>query len=217
MSSKRGLPKLPKHGALLLIGGRLPNRTSLLELASGFRPIVAADGAGLVAVGRGLIPNVVIGDLDSVGPRRATLQRHGVQIIERPSQEENDFEKGLHWLIEQGETVVTVMGISGGLVDHTLNNFSIVAKFAHRLQLQFVDERSLGIVVVGNLEWATTPGQRISIIPLPSALLTTTGLRWELANEQLAIGQREGGSNKAIGDWIRVEVHQGVAAVVVGG
>lgn len=204
-----------KQSTLLLLNGKLPAREQLQTLAAGFRQVVAADGAGLVAVDSGLIPDVVIGDLDSVGTQRTNLEQLGVRVMERPNQEENDFEKGLSWLIEQGETSVTVLGIAGGMIDHTLNNFSILAKFAHRLQLQFLDEQSIGIIVVDSMEFPATPGLRVSLIPLPFATVTTTGLAWALANEQLAIGKREGASNVAIADRVSVTVHHGVIAVII--
>lgn len=206
-----------ERGTLLLLNGQLPPATRLQSLSARFRQVVAADGAGVVAVNNGVIPDVLIGDLDSVGTQRANLEQLGVTVIERPSQEENDFEKALNWLIDHGETSVTVVGVGGGMIDHTVNNFSILAKFAHRLQLRFLDEESIGIVVVGDTQFPAVPGLRVSILPLPAATITTTGLAWELTNQQLAIGQREGASNMAIADVVCVRVHDGVAVVVVAG
>lgn len=207
--------KYLEQSTLLLLHGRLPAKEDLQILANRFRQIVATDGAGLVAVSNGLIPDVVIGDLDSIGAQRAKLEQLGVTVIECSSQEENDFEKGLNWLIEQGENRVTIAGIAGGMIDHTLNNFSILAKFAHRLELRFVDETSIGIIVVSHIEFLTAPGTRISMIPLPTASLTTVGLAWELHNEQLSIGRREGASNNANADQVSITVHQGVVAVII--
>ncbi len=206
-----------EQGTLLLLNGQLPPAPQLQSLSARFRRVVAADGAAVAAVKNGVTPDAVIGDLDSVGGQRTNLEELGVTVIERPSQEENDFEKSLKWLIEQGETTVTIAGIGGGMIDHTLNNFSIVAKFAHQLQLRFLHEGSVGIVVVGDAQIPAVPGLRVSIIPLPAATITTIGLAWELSNQQLAIGQREGASNMAVANLVSVRVHHGVAAVVVGG
>ena len=206
-----------EQGTLLLLNGQLPPAPQLQSLSARFRRVVAADGAAVAAVENGVTPDAVIGDLDSVGGQRTNLEELGVTVIERPSQEENDFEKSLKWLIEQGETTVTIAGIGGGMIDHTLNNFSIVAKFAHKLQLRFLHEGSVGTVVVGDAPIPAVPGLRVSIIPLPAATITTIGLAWELSNQQLAIGQREGASNMAVANLVSVRVHHGVAAVVVAG
>lgn len=194
--------------ALLIINGELPSTPLIARLAGEAEIVVATDGAGLRLIERGIVPDVVIGDLDSLGARRAMLPA-SVSVLERPSQEENDFEKGLRWLMERGSREVTVIGHAGGMIDHTLNNFSIVARYASKVILRLVDDSSIGYVVERKLALDTLPGQRISLIPLPSARLTTAGLRWELREEMLALGAREGASNAATGTSVLVTIAEG--------
>jgi thiamine pyrophosphokinase len=98
-------------------------------------------------------------------------------------------------------------------VDHTLNNFSILPKFANTMRLSLRDAASVAYLVPDTITLETSPGDRISLIPLPSAIISTSGLAWPLRNELLAIGIREGISNEATGPKADVRVSEGMVLV----
>lgn len=200
--------------ALLVLAGILPERSTLLELRARHALLVAADGAAIALDALGIVPDVVIGDLDSIGELRSRLADSGVMVIEELGQETNDFEKALNWIADRGLTRVTIVGIDGGMIDHTLNNFSVLAKHAGHLSLEIRSGEALGWAVTDRIELACAPDERISLIPLPSARVTTRGLAWELSASMLAIGAVEGASNRALGDRVVVDVHEGTILVV---
>jgi thiamine pyrophosphokinase len=206
-------PALYAGGALLVLDGELPAAGFIRELRRGHGPLVAADGAGLRLDAMGIAPEVVIGDLDTIGEKRGLLEEKGAIVIEDRSQETNDFEKGLAWIVARGSAAATVVGIGGGMADHAFNNFSVLAKFARALRLQLRDERSAAYAVPDALLLAARPGDRISLLPLPSARLATSGLVWDLHDESLALGVREGASNRAEGSEVTIRVAEGLILV----
>lgn len=200
--------------ALLALDGELPSAGLIARLGGESHIVVAADGAALRLLERDIVPDVVIGDLDTLGLDRNKFSAPRSIVIERPDQDRNDFEKALLWLLDEGYDTVTVIGHAGGMVDHTLNNFSIVARFASRIELLLRDDRSTGYAIRGHIELATRPGERISLIPLPTARLKTEGLRWELDRETLGIGEREGASNLATGEHVAMTTLEGCVLLV---
>jgi thiamine pyrophosphokinase len=206
-------PQAYAGGVLLALDGLLPGAAFIQRLRPHHTLLVAADGAALKLRERGILPDVVIGDLDSVGDFREVLIAEGVEVIEEPSQELNDFEKGLRWVIARGELSATVIGIGGGMTDHALNNFSVLARYARSIRLSVRDEESIGYAVHDAIVLNASPGDRLSLIPLPRARLTTTGLVWELDDEVLGFGEREGGSNRAAERIVTVRVTEGVVLV----
>jgi thiamine pyrophosphokinase len=200
-------------GVLLALDGILPDTELIAELRTRHSILVAADGAALALRKRGILSDVVIGDLDSVGEMGGTLAADGAEIIEIANQEQNDFEKALLWGIERGERAVTIIGMGGGMVDHALNNFSVLARYARRLRLSVHDDISTAWAVSDSLEFTATAGNRVSLIPLPQVRLTTSGLVWQLDNEVLAIGEREGASNRAAADNVTVQVSEGLVMI----
>jgi thiamine pyrophosphokinase len=202
------------RGTLLALDGDLPAPEFIASLRDLYTAVVAADGAALALLRMEIHPDVVIGDLDGIGAEREALERAGAIVIEEPDQESGDLEKALRWIIARGENRIDIIGASGGMSDHTLNNFSILARYAPQLTLRILEQECTTWLATGRLELATSAGDRISLIPLPTALLSTTGLQWELRNERLAIGEREGASNRATAGVVTIDVSKGVVAVM---
>ena len=199
---------------LLVLDGELPPPEQLADLCTYHSPLIAADGAALQLQHAGICPDIIIGDLDVMQAHLNDPFFAEATIIRRPDQHDYDGAKALQWVCDEGHRGVTVIGSSGGMVDHILNNFSLFARFGHRLTiiLQFTD--CVGYIVTSDLELTTQPDERISLIPLPTARLTTRGLAWNLYKEQLEFGQREGTSNTATGTDTSVQVHDGILAVI---
>ncbi len=204
----------PRTGTpLLVLDGALPPRNQLAQICAQHSLIVAADGAALQLRDCEICPDVIIGDFDSVGPNLHDAFFAPAIFLERPDQNEYDGAKALQWLVEQGYSQTTILGSSGGMIDHVLNNFSLLARFADRLSITLQYPDSIGYIAGSTLHLKTTPNERISLIPLPYARLTTTGLAWNLNSEELAFGKREGASNKSIGAEASVEVIEGVVGI----
>ena len=74
----------PAHyagGALLVLDGDLPAAGFIRGLLGEHSLLVAADGAGLRLHAMGIVPEVVIGDLDTIGEKRGLLQEKGAIVL----------------------------------------------------------------------------------------------------------------------------------------
>jgi thiamine pyrophosphokinase len=198
---------------VIVANGELPATSILAAVISDKSRVIACDGAANALASRGIRCQVIIGDLDSLGAGRAMFEAHGTSIVHEPDQDSNDLEKALTWIWNGGATDACIVGAGGGMYDHALSNFSVIARWAPRLRLAIVEERGLGFIVPDRAHMLTESGDRVSLVPLPTATITTHGLRWELSNEELSMGIREGASNQAISDFVYVVVHSGVVAI----
>lgn len=178
-----------------------------------FDAIVAADGGAEKAVKYGLIPDVIIGDLDSLSTK--FIKKHpNIKIIEKPSQELNDLEKSLLYCKEQGALRIIALGITGGRIDHTLNNFSVLAKYCAAFNIKIFNENATIKLVQKELLTFCQPGQTISLIPLGCVKgIKTQGLKYPLNNETLQLGVREGASNTATQKDVHISVENGTLLV----
>lgn len=205
----------PPSSVLLVLGGEIPRREQVDSLLHEAMIIVAADAGALALDSIGVLPQVVIGDLDSLGPRVAEFQRRGVEVVRVENQDETDFEKSLRWILEAEYTDVTIIGCSGGLIDHSLNNFSVLGRWGSRLQMRVIDQETIGHVVTKEISLRLAIATRLSLIGLPEATVTTSGLAWELQRETLRFGLRDGVSNKSTAEHVTIAVTDGVLLVVV--
>jgi thiamine pyrophosphokinase len=171
-------------------------------------PVIAADGAANRLAEIGIIPDFIIGDMDSFNGDDTVVFQNSV-ILSNPDQETNDFEKILRFAIEKKYSRMLVAGFHGGELEHTLNNWSVFIRFARLLNLCIYDKDRYGIVANSSLRLQTKLNEIISIIPQPEAVITTHNLRWALTKEQLRLGSREGARNRATTDEISIEIHSG--------
>ena len=105
------------YRALLIGNGEQLAPRVLQSLAKQADYILAADGGADKALACGVMPNGVIGDLDSLSPRTQKLLKD--RILHVPTQENTDLEKAILWLKKHHFTHVTLAGFVGDRWDFT--------------------------------------------------------------------------------------------------
>lgn len=193
--------------AVIALNGVLPDRTVFNRIAE--LPLIAADGAANTLVADTIVPEFVVGDLDSVTPQTLRAVDGISEVVVNPNQDTTDFEKTLLFAEEQLWNNLLVVGIHGGDLEHTLNNWSVLMRHAPRLHITVLDQERYGIPIFHDFNVTLKPTEQVSIIPQPTVRITTGGLQWELNNEVLSLGEREGGRNRLTGSDLSVELHEG--------
>jgi thiamine pyrophosphokinase len=193
-----------KFDALVCLKGNIPDY-GFFSLFPEI-PVYAADGAADLLLQINIVPDFIIGDLDSFSFQQTDSK---TQIIREPDQETNDFEKILHFAGSRNLQNLLIIGFHGGDLEHTLNNWSVFVKFADKLNLCIYDNDRYGIPLLNSAGIATSPGEIISLIPQPACRLSTKNLKWELNDEILELGKREGARNVALANNVIIEIHYG--------
>lgn len=200
--------------ALIIANSLLPSAEILAACRARAAIIICADGGANRALANDLIPDYVVGDLDSVTPAtRAALPN--TQFIHRPSQYATDLEKTLTFAIEKKCGRVLLAGITGLRLDHQLVNLNIAEKFCTQLAIETQDDYGIGSFIVAAQKPATATfksfaGQQISLIAFRRVTgITTQGLKYPLANEALEWAVRDGLSNEALAEEFSISVQRG--------
>ncbi len=178
-------------------------------------PILAADGAGLYLLNNGIIPNYVIGDLDSFGKDELSESYPKEKLIYLPDQDRNDFEKTLDFARIKNYHKLIVFGIHGGEYEHSLNNWSVLSKFSDIMNIVIYDLDRYGFCISRSSHIETIPNEIVSLIPKGYAKINTSGLKWNLIDESLALGVREGARNIALSNEITIDVSDGEILVFI--
>lgn len=166
--------------------------------------IIAADGAALKLMDIGVDCDYIIGDLDSFYLDERSTLFTTQKIIHLPDQNKNDFEKILDYCLENNIHNLLITGIHGGELEHTLNNQSILNRYADKLNLCIYDHGRYGLPVSESIRFDCQIGEIISIIPQPSVILSSKNLQWELDNFELKFGHREGARNRATDNFVEI-------------
>jgi thiamine pyrophosphokinase len=173
--------------------------------------IIAADGGCNYLKSENILPDIVIGDLDSA--KKSSLkffEKKNIRILKIEDQETTDFEKCLIYCREKKLNLIKVFGAMSMRADHTMNNFSVMKRYCKKLDIKLVTEEFEIFFINKNFNFKYKKGGIISFLPLPSAKgITTTGLKYSLKNESLEFGRREGTLNNAISDNVSISFKNG--------
>lgn len=171
--------------------------------------IYCADGAANKLIEQNIIPDYIIGDLDSIDINKLKLNHPKIHFYQFLSQETNDFEKCLKFLNEQNKKNILLFGMQGGELEHTLNNWSVLKRYSNILNLIVLHNDRYAFVVRQNIEISLEINETISIIPQPICTLKSSGLIWNLNNEKLELGKREGARNSVKSQNVSIELIEG--------
>lgn len=211
--------------------------------AGAFACVVAADGgfASLEAVG--VMPDVALGDFDSLGyePDAPVVERHPVM------KDETDLELALMWAHRRGFPSTAVYGALGGRLDQTMATLQTLVHFARAgMCVAAVGEGYVVAVLSSGKAGSLAPANMVSneaqeeghvdttAAPSPCASLdlpgglegivsvcamggdarvTERGLLYEVEGFMLACDSSRGVSNEFTGRAAHIEVAEGDALV----
>lgn len=200
-----------KPYTLLICNGEMAAPEVVRQLAGQAESILCADGGANAAHALGILPDVVVGDFDSITEdTRSFYAKRGVQMMHISRQDDTDLEKALKLLRERGESRIVLLGLTGKLLDHTLGNFSILLRYTDSMQIVAFDPHFRVDVLASGGSFRSRAGDRVSIVPLPAAEgLRYEGLRYPLDTGVLSFGLREGTCNEATTDRFSVSFSTG--------
>lgn len=170
--------------ALLICNGEKPGRW-LKKYAQEADFILAADGGADSAVAAGVLPDAVIGDLDSVSPRTRRLLKN-TPFIHNSRQDNTDLEKALDWLTRQHFTHCIIVGAGGGRLDFALGNVLSVRRYLKKISICFVDKNWALYPLQTGLSLPVRQGARLSLLALTACRgVTLRGCRYPLSQAYL--------------------------------
>lgn len=210
---RTGLAAVSLH-AWVVTGGEPPDPDLLGELAPP-QLVVAADSGADVARGVGVLPDVIVGDFDSVSPAAAASVAEQRRFP--VDKDATDLALALAEARNRGAGSITVVGGSGGRLDHFLAN--VAALTSDELAAVRVDALvgSARLWVVRHRETIRGPvGDLVTLLACGGSAtgIHTTGLRWALEGETLEPGSTRGVSNVLVAPEATVTLETGVILAI---
>lgn len=169
--------------------------------------IVAVDGGANYLRTRNIVPDLFIGDADSVKEETMEwLKQHGVTLKIFPKEkDEIDLELALREF--EGEEKV-VFGWKGDRLDMVLALFYLLRRFKNTT----LESSSLKVgYVEGAKILPAVPGEKWSILPLGGDAegVNLKGFKYTLEDAVMPITKPYGVSNEAVSDRVTIEVRKG--------
>lgn len=203
---------------IIFANGNLPKPEKARALIRPDDFILCADGGTRHAITLGLVPNVVIGDLDSVTEEeRRKMKELGVEMIQHPADKnETDLELAINHALTLKPDQILILAALGGRMDQTLANIALLSD----LQLSTFDVRLTDGVeeIFFCRDQARVEGRSgdiVSLIPWQGEVtgVFTDNLRWHLHYETLYPEKTRGISNEMTADVATVSIKSGLLLI----
>jgi len=193
------------YKSILCLNGDLPDSSFFV----GNERIIAVDGAADKLLQMGIAPDVIIGDLDSIKQSHYSSS----EVIHLPSQDQSDFQKSIDYLKQNKLLPTLVCGASGGFIDHILFNINIILEN----ECIFYAPPLIGYTLKGPvvLQFNFTKNTKISLLGIPKAKISTSGLKWELKETSLEFPGFNSAFNRTIAENISIQILEGAVLMLV--
>lgn len=200
--------------AIIIANGYVENSEASRAQTWSHDLVICADGGAQHALALGLIPDVVIGDLDSLdGDLWTRLESEGCQILVHPTRkDETDLELALRYAVDHEVDEILILGALGGRMDQTLANVLLLAlPDLERVKTRIVAGDQEVFLIRDQDFIRGQIGDTVSLLPIAGDAtgITTEGLEYRLQRGTLKFGPALGVSNALTAPVARVQVERG--------
>ena len=203
---------------IIISNGNIHNLEKFSEIITRADLIICADGGAKHLRKMGILPHVIIGDLDSISLQdKSFFENNNIKIIKHPvDKDSTDTELAVDYAIEQKAHGVTLIGATGSRLDHTLANIFLLKKITEKkIKCRIIDDNNEIFLVTDKITLKKT-NSFLSLIPLTEKTkgVTTTGLMYELNNAEIKFGTSLGISNQIINEKASISLKKGILCVI---
>jgi len=202
---------------LIITGGSIEDTFAVEYLKEhNFDKIIAVD-KGLEAVSRyKIIPDIIMGDFDSIASEILERYRNKTKLIDfLPAKDDTDTALAIFEAIKIGGSDITILGALGGRMDHALANMHCMMLPCEKgIKCSIVDKyNKIYLLSSGKVfKKVKLYGKYISFLPMTSVVkgITLKGFKYTLENEDLYIGSSRCISNEIAGKESSIEFREGI-------
>lgn len=176
--------------------------------------VISADGGYEYLKNIGIIPDVAVGDFDSLG-----YKPNDTETIVFPSEKDYpDMMLAAQEAVSRGFDNIVIYGALGGRLDHTMGNLQLLAFFSQRkITVQLLDD---SVAVTSVTDSSINLGKRekgvVSVFAFGGTAygVTIKGLKYTLVNANMDPAVPLGVSNEFIGEDASISVEKGNLIII---
>ncbi|MTI69945.1 MAG: thiamine diphosphokinase [Firmicutes bacterium] len=205
---------------VLIIGsGSDLNSNLIKENLEGVNSIICADGGAKLLFKNEIIPNIIIGDLDSIDNELVDYYKYKeVSFKTFPrKKDKTDLELSIDYALSLGAKDITIIGATGSRLDHTIANVMLLYPiFKKGVAAKIVDNNNEILLVSKSAKITKTGNNYVSLIPLfkDAEGVTLKGFEYETKKLDFKFGSTFGISNKLKEKEGIIEIKSGICLLI---
>lgn len=201
--------------AVIFINGNLSDLSQAKKNIEKTDFLIAADGGANLIEKLKLMPNIVIGDMDSIKPE---LLKKYKSINYPRKKDKTDFELAVDYCLKNKFQEIIIFGILGDRIDHLIANIFLITKIQTEnplIKIKVIEGNKEIFVLNKEIIIKGKIGDEVSIIPVSEKLegIVTDGLEYQLNNEDFLFGSTRGISNIMSNKSAKITIKKGVALI----
>ena len=203
---------------LIISSGKINDYSLLEKLICENDYIVCADGGLDHIMQIDKIPNIILGDLDSISDLGIEyLNKNNIEVEKFSAIKDNtDTELAIMHLINKGINDISLIGGTGTRLDHTVANIFLLKRFNEDgTKLKIVDDNNIIHFVIDSITISRKENRFISVIPLnhEGIIVSLIGFKYPLKDKYIEFSSTLGVSNEIIKDKGIIKIEKGEALV----
>ncbi len=205
--------------AIILLNGDIFDYEIIKRYVSADSYIIACDGGLKHCKPLGIIPNVILGDFDSVSHTLLEEYESKSEILRFSKDKDyTDGELGIRKAIEIGSSEVLILGgfSASGRVEHILANMFMLRILAEQnIFSVMLSEKSEVYYLMDEIE-VVSDKKFVSIVPLSDEVevLKSKGLKYDITNDKFTFGSSRSISNEILDNAFYISIKSGKALVI---
>lgn len=183
--------------------------------------VVAADGGARHCLSLRFLPDIIIGDMDSINIKILEKFKNDTKeirlISSKPQKDESDTQMALDHLVQKGFDPIIIAGALGDRMDHSFANLVLLSSGDYDgVDIRMVTEESEISVIKNTTKISGEIGKTVSLFSLSpyTFFISTTGLKYRLKNEKLLFCPARGLSNEFTRVNATIKISEGQLLVV---
>lgn len=209
---------MPHKRVVIVAGGTMT--AELLNLLDEEDYIIGADRGALFLISHGIIPDLSVGDFDSVSPEEyEAIQKGSKEIMgcDPINKDLTDSELALDLALGLQPESILMTGVTGSRLDQTLAAIQMMTRAQQRqVNCTIVDTHNY-ITLTGSQAVVEDRGYTyVSLLPLTPEVtgITLEGFQYPLDNATLKLGQSLAVSNRLLGASGTVTIESGLLLIL---
>jgi len=198
--------------AIVLANGEFPKNEILLNKLLRAGMIICCDGAVQELLDFGIIPNFIVGDMDSISEENK-IKFADILVPVRDT-DTNDLTKAVKFCIKNDFENVEILGATGKREDHTLGNISLLTNYIDELtSVKMFTDYGIFTPISQTTAFESFENQVVSIFSItPETLITTENLAYPVKNHNFR-SWWEGTLNRSLNEEFTVAINSGKVIV----
>jgi thiamine pyrophosphokinase len=200
--------------AVIISNGKVIRKEFFIKMIKDSDYIIAANGGSKHAKNFGVIPDVIIGDLDSIGKKDYLFFLNKGSKYKKYDviKDKTDIQLAIEYAIESGFKEILLMCVFGNRLDHMLANLFLLMKIVDAgISVKIVDEFQEIILIYKSGEIKGDVGDVVSLIPLTPTVsgIKLLGLKFQPKNGRLKMADTLGISNVLTKKSAKITINNG--------